>query len=621
VSSTTSDLHHGNPVPSFPEQLPSYLTYLLDQLADIVVTTDADFRVRTWNREATRFFGWSTEEAQGKLMGDLVSFEYPGAILDEALNTLLQSGCWKGEVIYRSNPVRQLHFLYTVSYMPDLGGSPGYLAVGKDISSQKVAEEKLHRRERFFTGLVSDSLDGLILVDVDGRISFAAPSVHHVLGYHWEEMLGKPAFDYVHPDDLPKALEAFTLELTSNPEVKFIVVRLRCSNGEWKWCTVRGNNLLANPDVKGIVIYFHDDTPRRAASEARRSSEERLRTVMRHIQQGVVLQNAQGEVILANEAATRLLGLEENQLLGKKALDPDWKVVNEGGVELPFTEHSVAVALRTGKPVRNMVVGIIGPRTVQTTWLLVNTDLIFDASGGLQYIISSYSDITERRTLQEQLLAAHIGHQRQLTQATIDSSENERKEIGKELHDNIGQQLTTIKLFLDLARSTADEETAEMIALATRNVSDVINEIRALCRSLIPSSLGDLGLVASINDLLHQIGRTRQLEIDFDATQFDEDRVPDNQKLMLFRVVQEQINNVVKHAGARQVSILLAQESGGVYLSISDDGAGFDPATVKRGLGLANMRNRTEMFAGNLEVISAPGKGCTLKAWIPEKEE
>src|SRR6476659_7085813 len=114
-------------------------------------------------------------------------------------------------------------------------------------------------------------------------------------------------------------------------------------------------------------------------------------------------------------------------------------------------------------------------------------------------------DITGRREHEQRRLEQEIGKQKLLTQATIDGQEKERKEIGKELHDNIGQQLTTTKLYLDLAKNTADDTTLEMVNLSLRSISDVINDLRTMSHSLVPPSLGDLGLVESVYELIESI--------------------------------------------------------------------------------------------------------------------
>ncbi|RYY66429.1 MAG: PAS domain S-box protein [Chitinophagaceae bacterium] len=614
------------PISSQPTILPGNSgldQYLIGQIQDMILVADAtEHRICSINEAALRCFELTESEVIGQRIDHLIRFD-PGEQGIEALRQfLVAEGQWEGTLGFSTRSGRHYYYHFRLQRLPQGAGLPdGFYAIGRDVTAARDAEEAQQRRERFFHGLIADALDGILLLDPQGLITFASPSVRHVLGYEGEELLGQNAFLFVHPDDRLKAADSFALEVHENPEVKFITVRLLCKTGQWRWCLVRGHNLLANPAVGGIAIYFHDDSQRKNAAEALRESEQRYRMLVRNIQVGVMMFDPNGIVVDVNEAATRILDLSEGELLHSDTPNEQWQAVFEDGKPLRLEDTPAFQVLQHGKPVRDFLMGHVQPRSGRRIWLLVNADPVLDERGGLRNIIASFSDITYRRDLEQRLLAEGIAHQRALTQATIDSSEKERTEIGKELHDNIGQQLTTIKLYLDLARSTADEETAEMISLATRNISDVINEIRALCRSLIPSTLGDLGLEESVTDLIHTFTRTRQLHIRFVAAGFDEEQVPDNQKLMLFRILQEQLNNIAKHASARKVTVTLRQAAPGVQMEVRDDGVGFDPATVRRGLGLTSMRNRAEMFGGSLHIDSAPGKGCTLTVSVPETIE
>jgi signal transduction histidine kinase len=250
--------------------------------------------------------------------------------------------------------------------------------------------------------------------------------------------------------------------------------------------------------------------------------------------------------------------------------------------------------------------------------LLINAEPVLNENHDITHIICSINDITERKKLEQKLLTEKISQQRLLTQATLDGQEKERKEIGKELHDNIGQQLTTTKLFLDLAKTTADDNTNEMISLALKGISDVINEVRRMSRALVPPTLGDLGLVDSINDLIDSISRAQYLKIEFNYFDFNEDFVSDNKKLMLFRIIQEQLNNIVKHANAKNVTINLSDKESYLLLEVKDDGQGFNIKNIRKGLGLTNIRNRAELFGGTMHITSIPQQGCCLQVSIPD---
>lgn len=595
-----------------------YQATILENVSDIIVTTDLNFRVRVWNKIAEQYYERPEEAAIGQHMNELVQFSFPETTAEVAMADLQKNGIWKGEVSIVNKKGEQIYLHHTVKYVYDENHIRiGYLATGRDITDLKVIEKKLKKSEQFYRTLIADSLDGMLLMDIRGMITFCSPSVKNVLGYEVEEVLGKNAFDFVHPTDIGFAFESFQKEVIENPDIKFIVIRLLKKNGEWLWCMVRGHNMLNNPAVNKIVIYFHDDTMRKQASDALKESEKRFRTLIQDMHTGVLLQDSKGNIIMSNNAMYRMFDISEELLHNKQIWNVYSDVVHENGRAFRLEERPSYRALKTKKIVSDVAMGVWHPRKNERIWIIITADPVLDEQGDVKHIICSFTDITERKKMDEDLLAKQIHHQKQLTQASIDGQESERREIGKELHDNIGQQLTTIKLFIDLAKSTADEPTNEMLNMAVKGVSDVINEIRAMSRSLVPSTLKDLGLVESVNDLIDSIERTQLLQVHFDHVHFSESALAENQKLTVFRIIQEQMNNVVKHSGAKNVWIRLSISGDFLYLLVKDDGSGFDDKTIRRGLGFINMKNRAELFNGKAEIYSTPGEGCQVEVSLP----
>jgi PAS domain S-box-containing protein len=226
-------------------------------------------------------------------------------------------------------------------------------------------------------------------------------------------------------------------------------------------------------------------------------------------------------------------------------------------------------------------------------------------------LIGAAQDITERKNLEEELLRNELEKQKAINQATIDSQEQERTEIGKELHDNVNQILTTTKLYLDLALSNSELKD-DLIAKSNKNIISVINEIRQLSRSLMDPTLGDLGLIDSINDLIENINLTRRLHVSLLAEPKLEALLSQNYKLTVFRIIQEALNNAMKYAKATTVEIILKFYGNNVMVTIKDDGAGFDPSSVKLGAGLKNIQNRVYLVNGTYTIQTSPGTGCKI---------
>lgn len=594
-----------------------YQATILENVSDSIITCGEDSRVITWNRKAEAFYGVSEKEAIGKYITDLVNVSYLNTTREEAHRVLDEQGTWRGEVAYVNQKGERHYLLNTLSYLVDDNGQRiGILAIGKDITDHKLAEERLMQSEEFFRNLINHSIDGILLTDVHGVINFSSSSMERILGHTEQELIGRNTFEFVHPDDFLEAREAFRKEIIEQPEVKQILVRVRRKRGDWVWCMVRGHNLLGNHSVGQMAIYVYDDSLRKQAEDAVKESEERFRNLIRDLQLGVVLQDRDARMIHCNRAALDLLGLTEDQLLGRTSFDPSWNVIHEDGKSFPGVQHPVPIAISTRRPVHNVVMGIYRPTQKDRVWLLVNAVPILNEKKEVIHVISSFADITLRKKLEKQVIEQEIGKQKYITQAIIDAQEKERREIGKELHDNFGQQLTTLKLYLDLAADQTSGKTSAIIDQSRKHVMALINEIRMLSRSLVPPTLGDLGLVDSVRELTESITRVQPFEIDFDHAAFSETGLAENVKLMIFRIIQEQLNNIIKYASASRVAIQLSNHDGRLQLKIADDGKGFHPEQIKKGVGFNSIANRAGLFNGEVEIYSLPGKGCSVNVVI-----
>lgn len=595
-----------------------YEKLMLDDLSDVVITTDLQFKIIFWNKAAEESYSVSSAEAIGKKMSDLVELHFRNSTPHSALTDFEQKGFWQDEISFTNRQGHKMHFVQTVRYaFDDEGNKVGVLAVGRNITERVRAEEQLARSEKFYRTLIADSLDLTLLLDTSGNITFSTPAVKRLLGFEVNEVIGTNAFQYLHPDDTVLAFESFEREKQENPELKFIIVRLLKKDGSWLWCMVRGHNLLDVPEVQSIALYIHDDTPRKKAGEALKESAQRFRSLISELPVGVLLQNADGSIEMTNEVMCRLFQLPESEILGKKIWELYDDVIHEDGRQFLRSERPSYKVMQTLQPVKNVVMGVWHKLRKERVWLLISADPVVNEKVELRNIVCSFADISDRKKLEKKNVMQKLAHQRQVTQATLDGQEQQRLEIGKELHDNIGQQLTTIKLFLDMARSTAGHEAAPLLTSAIKNVSSVINEVRAISRSLVPPTLKDLGFIESVNDLIESLHATQPITVDLDYLDFNEDLLANNTKLALYRIIQEQMNNIIKHAAAAHVTIELAYQGESISLRITDNGNGFDTAKARKGVGLVNITNRAELLGGKMEIQSTPGNGCTVQVWIP----
>jgi signal transduction histidine kinase len=202
---------------------------------------------------------------------------------------------------------------------------------------------------------------------------------------------------------------------------------------------------------------------------------------------------------------------------------------------------------------------------------------------------------------------------------SMEASERERRRWARELHDETLQGLGGLQVLLSSALRRPSDRLADAVQEAVRQIGDEIGRLRALITELRPAALDELGLVPAIETLAHRTanvaGLTLETSIELGLEQGT--RLDPEVESALYRLAQEALTNVTKHAGATRVEISLARRGSNLELSISDDGAGFDPAEAHGGFGLIGMHERVTLAGGRLEIDSVPGGGTTLKATLP----
>ncbi len=239
--------------------------------------------------------------------------------------------------------------------------------------------------------------------------------------------------------------------------------------------------------------------------------------------------------------------------------------------------------------------------------------LIRNKQGIIHRLIGEIQDISQLRNLQAEHYMQRLKHKQMLASTIIKAQENERNRWAQELHDNISQILTVINLYLSNTKVKIDNNVS-MINEAKKMVSEVQQEIRLLSATMKPPAFSLMTLEQSLDRLISNINRIKKLSFSLTATGLDETRLNDEQKLMIYRVVQEQLNNIIKYAEATRVTINLYSEDDLVHIKLNDDGKGFDNSKLKTGLGFRNIQSRLLIYNGHMKLESAPGKGCTLAA-------
>jgi two-component system sensor histidine kinase UhpB len=171
-------------------------------------------------------------------------------------------------------------------------------------------------------------------------------------------------------------------------------------------------------------------------------------------------------------------------------------------------------------------------------------------------------------------------------------------------------------MYLDMAITEADIR-EELMIKSHQNISSAIEEIRILSKSLVPPSLGDIGIKEAISEMISNLNISQKIDIRLRTAGVAKSVIPGNIQLMVFRIVQEQISNIIKHSKATEAEIKLSIAKNEFVVSISDNGIGFEPKKRMKGIGLMNITSRAEVHGGKVDIASSPGNGCTLRITIP----
>jgi PAS domain S-box-containing protein len=233
-------------------------------------------------------------------------------------------------------------------------------------------------------------------------------------------------------------------------------------------------------------------------------------------------------------------------------------------------------------------------------------------------MIGSILDVTQIKELEHQLIREKIKHQQELAKSIIDAREKERTKLGQELHDNVNQLLTVSKLYLGLLKPT-DPEKQLIVERIMESLTGAINDIQTISREMVLPKLKEKTLPDSIDHLVTDVKMTGRFDIQFIYDCPYNDDLSEGKKIAVYRILQEQLKNIIQYSQANKVTIQLKSDKRVIELIITDDGIGFDPLKKTKGIGLRNIYDRTQLYNGRVKLIAAPGKGCQLKVSIPKK--
>ena len=626
---------------------------MFEQASVGIVQVTLDGRMHMPNPGFCKLIGYTEDEARRLTVRDVT---HPDDYEEEdVLTRRLLRGEIPGFVIEKRYVRKDGQLVWgqmTTSLIRRPSGEPACaLAVIEDISERKRAEERLRASEEHLRVLVESVHDyAIFTLDTEGRMTSWNEGARRLKGYTAEEVIGRPVELFYTREDAAAGKprrEMETALAAGRSEDESWRVR---KDGSLFWVNEIMTPLRSDDGtLLGFTKVSRDLTERMRAEERVRASEERLRLVVESVgDYAIFTQDTEGRIESWNAGAARVFGFTEEEAVGSH-------------IEIIFTPEDRA----RGVPEEEMRRAREAGRADDERWHVSKRGVRFYVSGVLAPLrdgngeLTGYAkvarDLTERKELEDALRRAHDELEGRVRERTLELAEanvslqeevrerraaeervksllkqlvtvqeEERRRIARELHNTLGQQLAALRLCVALLKSKAREVAG--VTDVTERMQSILDRLNSdvdfLAWDLRPAALDMLGLDAALKTYVREWSKHFGVEADYRCLGLDGRRLPAEAETNFYRILQEALQNVHKHAGATQVSVLLERRDGQAVLIVEDDGRGYDPeeevsAGSHKGMGVVNMRERAALSGGSLEMESSLGAGTTIFVRVP----
>ncbi len=495
----------------------------------------------------------------------------------------------------------------TVALYRETDGRPDYfISVIEDITDRKRAEEALRESENRYRALVETVREGIGIVDDDENILFVNSAFTRMLGYRIDELVDHNLKEFTAQGEFAK-LKDQTRRRLKGESSRYETV-LYTKKGEARMFSVSATPLA---DEKGEFIgtlgVVSDITDRKRTEQALKETKDWLQHIIDNSWDIIFQVDLKGNYTFGNKAAERVTGYTLEELLRmnmRELAAPEYR-------EMLF--NRIARRIKK-KPLSQPFEFEIIRKDGRRVWLELATAAQYsgDELVGVQGVAR---DVTERVFAERALQSAH--------KKLINAREQERRRLGRELHDSIGQRLTALHLSMkhiyDLAGENIDRYAADELNRIIKDCRSLMSEVRNVSHGLYPTTLETIGVASSLRQLADDYASMVDVTVEVKGASeglFDK-RLSANAKIVMFRIAQEAITNAVRHGKARKIQLSLIRQKNDAILIVVNDGEPYDPnADVGDGIGIDTMMRRAETVGGEFS-INAEGGKTTVRVTIP----
>ena len=567
------------------------------------------------NPALARISGYSYEELYQMDLWDLVHPDLRDLVKTRALAR--QRGehvpvSYEFKIVTKTGDERWLDFTDGTF---EFEGKPAIIGIACDATERKRTEEALQVSETKFRAL-AEGAPAAIFYFEGNKLRYANPATSAITGYSCQELYAMDFWEMVHPE-FRNMVEARGLAMQRGETVPSRYdFKIITKTGDARWLDFSDGvfELAGRPAAVGMAL---DITDRKRAEEDLRASQQLLQQVLATLPVGVAVTNRTGDITVVNGASTRIWG---NRPLtsGNERWEQSKGWWHSSGIRIRSTEWASVRALHAGETSLNELIDI-ETMDGQKKTIRNSAAPVHDIEGHIIGAVIVNEDVTEQVNAEEALRESANRLQR-LSRRLLTVQEAERRHLSRELHDEFGQLLAAVALHLRAAKNVAGEAAQSSLNESIDLLHRAGAQMRNLALELRPIMLETGGLDATLRWLTEQFEQRTGIATAVVGHVGD---VSGDLATACFRIIQEALTNVVRHAQAHHVRIELTRREGLLELTIQDDGVGFDvdkavDRTASSGhLGLLGMRERVEILGGTLKIESHPGRGTQIRVSLP----
>jgi two-component system, NarL family, sensor histidine kinase UhpB len=573
----------------------------------VSVEGNGNFRFTSVNEAFYKATGLKKEQVIGKHIHEVIPPESLPLALEKYKQAIEHCEPVEWEEVSEYPSGTKTGIVTITPIVNDKGECNMLTGVVHDITQRKKHEQQLVEAESKFRTLVEQSLIGVYIIK-NGKFVYINPRFAETFGYKQDELMNSDAIDVIAPADKQRVAENIRARAEGEKQtIHYEATGLTKSGEEVELEIFCGGTLYS--DSSTIIGTLLDITERKDAEKEIIEANERFNLIAQATNDAVWDWDIVNDKNWGNEVFYEYYGTKPGEpsnyetFLSRVHPDDRQRIVEKAQKAVQSNEEIVVDEFRFR----------IADGTYR--YFFDRAYIMYDQDKRPVRMLGSMMDITEKHTLEEEIMEQKVQAQKTITRAVLKAEEEERNKIGQELHDNVNQILASTKLFLTMMKEGDSKRLAELVSHATSLVDNAINEIRILSHTHV-TPLKEINLEELVQLLIYKVKETTTIQTDFQYN-LDGQMVDDDLKLNIYRIIQEQLTNILKHSGASHVVIDIKADSDFLRVSIVDNGKGYDTSRQRLGVGISNMINRVDSFNGELTIDSSPGKGFAVHIKIP----